>query len=99
MSPFSKKHSRCVIKSTTRKLREFNPADRNDLEANIVDLAMNGRLAGAAQGAIRQQRAMGMTITYKEGESVIRLHPDGTKEQVSTLTRRPYRLPDSVARF
>lgn len=99
MSPFSKKHLRCVIKSTTRKLREFNPVDRTDLEANIVGLAINGRLASAAQGAIREQRAMGMAITYKEGETVIRLHPDGTKEKVSTLARRPYRLPDSVARF
>jgi len=77
------------------KRRTTRPETRT-LEANLVVLAMTGKLAKAGRRAVASQVDRGLPVTFKRGQRVIKVHPDGREEILATLERPAYTLPKGV---
>jgi hypothetical protein len=71
--------------------------DAGSLEANIVRLAMTGKLAEAGRNAIRVQKERGIPVTFIRGGKIIKQHSDGREEVLGTVERPKYRVPRGVA--
>jgi hypothetical protein len=69
---------------------------RNSLEDQIVDLALKGKLANASRQAIRRQQKMGLAITYKRGNDIVKQFPDGRIETLAKVDSPKYRFPKGV---
>ena len=71
--------------------------DPNSLEANVVRLALEGKLSAAADRAVEEQRALGLPVTFQRGNEVIRQHSDGREEVLATIPQTPpYKAPPGV---
>jgi hypothetical protein len=71
--------------------------DPNSLEANVVRLALEGKLSGAADRAVQEQKALGLPVTFRRGNEVIKQFPDGREEVLATIPQSaPYRPPTGV---
>jgi hypothetical protein len=70
--------------------------DIGSLESRVVALAMSGQLAKAARRAVRAQKSLGLPLTFKRGEWVIKRHSDGREEVLGRVDRPSYRLPKGV---
>jgi hypothetical protein len=84
-----------VLAPSSAKRRATRPETRT-LEANLVGLAMNGKLAKAGRRAVASQVGRGLPVTFKRGQKVIKVHPDGREEILATLERPTYTLPKGV---
>ena len=62
--------------------------DRDTLEGKIVRLATSGKLREAAASAIREQLDAGLSVVFQSGRSIVREHPDGTREVLHTAPAR-----------
>ncbi len=69
------------------------------LEDMVVELAVNGMLAGAAQAAVRAQKEAGLPITYKRGSEIVKEFADGRQEVLSTVPSPVYKLKKHVAKI
>ena len=79
---------------------EMTPEEMDDLETRAVhDLVTSGRLAEAGQFAIAETRRLGMPVTYKRGDQIIREHPDGREEVLAVVPSVPFALPAGVRRL
>jgi hypothetical protein len=67
------------------------------LEDHLVKLAVSGKLAGAARSAIRAQKKLGLPVTFKRGNQVVKVFANGREEILETLNRPAYKLPKGVA--
>jgi hypothetical protein len=92
--PGSGAASRVVAPSPTKR-RATRPETRT-LEANLVGLAMNGKLAKAGRRAVASQVDRGLPVTFKRGQKIIKAHADGREEVLATLDRPAYTLPKGV---
>jgi hypothetical protein len=72
--------------------------DPNSLEANVVRLALEGKLSAAGDRAVAEQKALGLPVTFQRGNQVIKQHPDGREEVLATIPQTPpYRPPPGVS--
>jgi hypothetical protein len=77
--------------------RRATHAETKTLEANVVGLAMTGKLAKAGRRAVASQVDHGLPVTFKRGQKVIKVHADGREELLATLDRpAAYTLPKGV---
>jgi hypothetical protein len=71
--------------------------DPSSLEANVVRLALEGKLSAAGDEAVRRQKAKGLPITFQRGNEIIRQHADGREELLATLPPpTPFQVPPGV---
>jgi len=70
---------------SVKKFRE----ERNTLERKIVRLATSGKLANAGRKAVRAQKRLGLRTTFKEGNRIVRQHPDGQVEVLGQVQPPP----------
>jgi hypothetical protein len=71
--------------------------DPDSLEANVVRLALEGKLAGAADRAVAEQKARGLPVTFQRGNEVIKQFADGREEVLATIPQSPpYKAPPGV---
>src|SRR4051794_1006392 len=84
-----------VAAPSPAKRRTTRPEART-LEANVVGLAMTGKLAKAGRRAVASQVDRGLPVTFKRGQKVIKVHADGREEILATLERPAYTLPKGV---
>lgn len=70
--------------------------DAYSLEGNIARLAGSGELAKAGQEAIARQKKLGIAVTFKRGDEVIKQWPDGREEVLERIERVKYKLPAGV---
>jgi hypothetical protein len=82
--------------SSQKKRKPLAPPEPGTLEANLVDLAMTGKLAKAGRRAVAAQKDRGLPVTFKRGQQVIKVYPDGRREVLATLERPSYTLPKGV---
>ena len=66
------------------------------MEDRIVGLALSGKLAGAARNEIRAIRKLGLPLTFKRGNKIVKEFPDGRVEVLETLEKRPPVVPKGV---
>lgn len=71
-------------------------AEPKTVEARIVGMAMNGKLAKAGRRAVASQVDRGLPVTYKRGQKVVKVHPDGREEILGMIDRPSYTLPKGV---
>ena len=76
--------------------RRATQAESKSLEANVVDMAMNGKLAKAGRRAVASQVNRGLPVTFKRGQKVIKVHADGREEVLAMIERPSYTLPIGV---
>jgi hypothetical protein len=81
---------------TSPSKRRTTQADSRTLEANVVGMAMNGKLAKAGRRAVASQVGRGLPVTFKRGQKVIKLHADGREEVLGMIDRPSYTLPKGV---
>ena len=67
-----------------------------ELEGSIVKLALSGELAKAARAAIRQQKKLGLPVTFQRGSQVVRQYVDGREEILGEIEQPEFRLPHGV---
>lgn len=70
--------------------------DRQSLEAGVVKLALSGKLAGAGRRAVAAQRRLGLPVTFKRGNQIVKKYADGHIEVLGGLERPVYTLPKGV---
>jgi hypothetical protein len=71
--------------------------DPSSLEANVVRLALEGKLSAAADRAVEEQRALGLPITFQRGDEVIKQYADGREEVLAKIPQTPpYNAPRGV---
>jgi hypothetical protein len=85
-----------VAAPSPAKRRTTTLPETRTLEANLVGLAMTGKLAKAGRRAVASQVDRGLPVTFKRGQKVIKVHPDGREEVLATLDRPTYTLPKGV---
>jgi hypothetical protein len=71
--------------------------ESKSLEQKLTRLAMRGKLSKGARAAIRNQLKLGLPVTIKRGNQIVREHPDGTREVLTTVRPSKYKLPAGVA--
>jgi len=76
--------------------RRLDPSEVGTLEDKVIGLAMRGKLAKAGRRAAAAQRQMGLPVTLKRGQKVIKVYPDGREETLAELPRPIYALPKGV---
>lgn len=89
------------VKSTVSAKRRAssNPEEGDSLETRILSFARKGRLKKPANEATKSQLAAGLSIVYQSGKRIVREHPDGTLEIVSTLSSASQPVPDRFRSF
>lgn len=71
-----------------------------ELEDVIVELCATGQIALAAKEAIDRQLADGLAVTYRDGDRIVKLFPDGHIQEISDLPpRKKLALPETVRRI
>lgn len=70
--------------------------DAGSLEQRVVSLALGGKLAHAAQKAVRLQKARGLAVTFKRGDAIVKQHSSGRIEKIATIQPRKYAVPAGV---
>src|ERR1035437_2362898 len=91
-----KLHSGSNGRGQARGSGAHSGGEAGHLEDEVVRLATQGKLAGAARRAIRRQFAKGGAITFKRGTRVIKRHEDGREEFLGNVARARYSLPANV---
>jgi hypothetical protein len=92
------KASRRTVPSTLVRARSRSFREEPDsLEAQIVNLAVSGKLAEAGRRAIEAQIKLGLPVTVQKGDKVIKRYADGHEEVLETIPRRKLKIPKGVA--
>lgn len=93
--------SRPGPKSTVAAKRRVssNPDEGDSLETRILSFARKGRLKRPANEATKSQLDAGLSIVYQSGKRIVREHPDGTLEIVSTLSSASQPVPERFRSF
>jgi hypothetical protein len=81
-----------AAQSASRRIVE----ESDSLESHVVGLAMSGKIGKAAKRAVRAQQRLGLAVTYKRGDRIIKRHADGREEVLGTVQRANYTLPKGV---
>ena len=70
--------------------------DPNSLESSIAKLASSGRLAREGRKDVRAQKKLGIAVTFKRGNQVIKQYPSGKEKILAELSEPDYKLPEGV---
>jgi hypothetical protein len=76
--------------------RNHSPS-QDSLEAWLHMLAREGKFEDAARGAIKRQKAKGISITFLRGKEIVTEHSDGRQEVIAVLARHPQWNPRHAA--
>ena len=72
------------------------PEEPGSLEGEIVTLARTGKLAKAGRRAVAASKKLGLPVTYKRGDEIIKQFPNGDEEVLGTVQRLGYVLPHGI---
>jgi hypothetical protein len=74
-------------------------AEGDELESRVVDLALSGKLDHVGLEAVENHWRLGLPLTIRRGDLIVRLHPDGREEVLEHLPTLGYELPPNVRRL
>lgn len=78
----------------------LTPEQMDEQESRFVhDLVNSGRLEQAGREAVAEQRRLGIPVTYKRGDEIVREHADGRVEVLAVVPSVTVTLPPGVRRL
>jgi hypothetical protein len=85
------------MNAKSKHAEAVEPEEESDsLEANIVGIALSGKLAEVAKDAIAAGVARGLPVTFQRGEEIIKRYADGREEVLTTVARSHFKMPAGV---
>jgi hypothetical protein len=66
----------------------MKPRSVNSPEGKILELIKRGKLLLTGKKAIEQSHKLGLSVTIVKEGKIVRLHPDGSEEQIGIVSRR-----------
>ena len=88
-------HRRRIAGVASSELTRGSLSD--ELENRIIAMAMTGHVARAARAAVRRQQSIGLPVTFRRGNRVLKKYADGQVVTLELLDPVPaYTLPPSA---